>query len=194
VKLRDTKRRARYYFWIGGIGTIVFGFCAFVMLLNNLRVALQNFEGLFSVLGGNLSALIGDLIKGIYSYTSFIPFFWDDIWPILPELNLDNIFQESNYYFLAIIAATLFFRLLFEKYFWLRARISQAISEAEADELTRDVKKQRGSIKEEGLNVMELEINLKSNPDPWYKKPTGIVIIGIMGTIIGRIIAKVLGV
>jgi hypothetical protein len=41
---------------------------------------------------------------------------------------------------------------------------------------------------------MELEINLKSNPDPWYKKPTGIVIIGIMGTIIGRIIAKVLGV
>ena len=189
MKYKDLKKKARNQFWIGISGTIVFGFTAFIAFLKSIHIS---FKGQ-PFIGDVLSGLIGDLIKFINSYTEFASIFWEKAWPILPILNPLNLLQESNYCFFALLAVTLFFYIQLQDSFWLSSKANKIQREIEDEELKRDMKKQRGHIEGPRPDILELDINV-SNPDPWFKRPLGILAIGLTIAVLGKAIASILGI
>jgi len=189
VKLRDSEKTARMKFWLGSIGALVFGFTTLIALLKSIYISLRD----MGTIGSNLSDLVGKLINYIYSYTDFLTIFWDTIWVKLPILDTQNILQESNYYFFGLFAATLISIMQIQDSFWIRSKINKAKRKIDDELLERDIKKQSGLIEGKKPDVLELEINIGS-PDPWYKRPSGIIAIGLFIAIVGRIVASFLGV
>ena len=189
MKLRDSEKTARMKFWLGSIGALVFGFTTLIALLKSIYISLRD----MGTIGSNLSDLVGKLINYIYSYTDFLTIFWDTIWVKLPILDTQNILQESNYYFFGLFAATLISIMQIQDSFWIRSKINKAKRKIDDELLERDIKKQSGLIEGKKPDVLELEINIGS-PDPWYKRPSGIIAIGLFIAIVGRIVASFLGV
>jgi hypothetical protein len=189
MKYKDLRNKARNKFWIGISGTIVFGFAVFIAFLKSIHVSFKGQD----FIGDKLSGLIGDLISFIYSYTDFATIFWEKAWPILPIFNIFHLFQESNYYFFALLAVTLFFYIQLQDSFWLSSKANKILREVEDEELKRDIKKQRGHIEEPRPDILELEINV-SNPDPWFKRPLGMFAIGLTIAVLGKAITSILGI
>jgi len=189
VKLRDSEKAARIKFWLGSIGALVFGFTTLIALLKSIYISFRD----MGTIGSNLSELVGKLINFIYSKTDFLPIFWDTIWVKLPILDAQNLLQESNYYFFGLFAATLISIIQIQDSFWIRSKINKAKRKIDDELLERDIKKQSGLVEGKKPDILELEINIGS-PDPWYKRPSGIIAIGLFVAIVGRIIASVLGV
>jgi len=189
VKLRDSEKKARLKFWLGSIGALAFGFTTLIALLKSIHVSLSD----MGTIGSNLSDLVGKLINFIYSYTDFLPIFWDTVWVKLPILDTRNLLQESNYYFFGLFAVTLISIIQIQDSFWIRSKINKAKRKIDDELLERDIKKQSGLIEGGKPDILELEINIGS-PDPWYKRPSGIIAIGLFVAIVGRIIASFLGV
>ena len=189
MKLRDSEKTARIKFWLGSIGALVFGFTTLIALLKSIYVSLRD----MGTIGSNLSDLVGKLINYIYSYTDFLTIFWDTVWVKLPILDTRNLLQESNYYFFGLFAATLISIIQIQDSFWIRSKINKAKRKIDDELLERDIKKQSGLIEGKKPDILELEINIGS-PDPWYKRPSGIIAIGLFVAIVGRIVASFLGV
>ena len=189
MKLRDSEKTARIKFWLGSIGALVFGFTTLIALLKSIYVSLRD----MGAIGSYLSELVGKLINIIYSHTDFLPIFWDTIWVKLPILDTHNLLQESNYYFFGLFATTLISIIQIQDSFWIRSKINKAKRKIDDELLERDIKKQSGLVEGNKPDILELEINIGS-PDPWYKRPYGIIAIGLFVAIVGRIIASVLGV
>lgn len=189
MKLRDSEKKARLKFWLGSIGALAFGFTTLIALLKSIHVSLSD----MGTIGSNLSDLVGKLINFIYSYTDFLPIFWDTVWVKLPILDTRNLLQESNYYFFGLFAVTLISIIQIQDSFWIRSKINKAKRKIDDELLERDIKKQSGLIEGGKPDILELEINIGS-PDPWYKRPSGIIAIGLFVAIVGRIIASFLGV
>lgn len=189
MKYKDLRKKARNKFWIGISGTLVFGFTVLIAFLKSIHVS---FKGQ-AVIGDTLSELIGTLINFIHSYTDFASIFWEKVWPILPILNPLHLLQESNYYFFTLVAVALFFYIQLQDSFWLSSKANKILREVEDEELKRDIKKQRGHIEGPRPDILELDINV-SNPDPWFKRPLGILAIGLIVAVFGKVITSILGV
>lgn len=189
MKLRDYEKTARIKFWLGSIGALVFGFTTLIALLKSIHISFRD----MGAIGSYLSDLVGKLINFIYSYTDFLPIFWDAMWVKLPIVDAQNLLQESNYYFFGLFAATLISIIQIQDSFWIRSKINKAKRKIDDELLERDIKKQSGLIEGKKPDILELEINIGS-PDPWYKRPSGIIAIGLFVAIVGRIFALVLGV
>ncbi|MFA0670126.1 YniB family protein [Vibrio splendidus] len=188
MKFKDLKNKARKKFWIGTLGSLSFGFISLVAFLKGLHFSFEN-QG---AIGNYLSSLIGKLINFIYSFTDFIPFFWEKLWPNLPMLNLNNLLQESNYYFFALLAITLFFVIQLQESFWLKSKINKILREVEDEELKGDIKRQRGHTEGPRPDILELDINVNT-PEPWFKKPLGLLVIGLAIAVIGKLLTTLLG-
>jgi hypothetical protein len=188
MKFKDLKTKAKRKFWVGMLGTLILGFISLIAFLKSLHVSFDG-QGSF---GNHLSALIGKLINFIYSYTDFISIFWNKVWPALPILNPLNLFQESNYYFFALLAATLFFFIQLQESFWLNAKINKILREVEDEELKGDIKRQRGHVEGPRPDILELDINI-NNPEQWYKKPMGLLAVGLTIAVLGKLLTTVFG-
>jgi hypothetical protein len=189
VKLKEYEKRARFKFWFGLVGSIVFGFTTIIALLKSLYVSFGEIGGFVQ----GLSELVGKLINLIYNYTDFLTFFWDVIWKKLPIFDPLNLAQENNYYFFALFAATLFSITQVQDSFWIRSKINESKRKIEDELLERDIKKQSGLIDTNKTDILELEINVGS-PDSWYKRPLGMIVIGLFVAIVGKIIVSIIGV
>lgn len=189
MNLKDAEKKAKRKFWLGLVGTIVFGFTTVIALLKSFYVSFRD----LGVIGQNISDLIGKFINFIYSHTDFVPLFWDVIWEKLPMLDLQNFAQVDNYYFFGLFAAALVSFTQIQDSFWIRSRINKAKRKIEDELLERDIKKQSGLVEAQNKNILELEINVGS-PDPWYKRPLGIIAIGLFVAIVGRIAVSIMGI
>lgn len=189
MNLKDSKKNARIKFWVGLLGSIIFGFTTIMTFLKNMYNAFLNMGDI----GMGMGSLIEKIINFIYNNTYFITIFWELIWEKLPIFNIHNILQESNFYFLALITATLIFIIQIQEPSWINTRIRIAKRKIADELLERDIKKHSGLIDVRKDDILELEINI-DNPTSWYQRPFGQVVIGLVITIVGGIVLSIIGI
>jgi len=189
MKLKEAQKKANFKFWTGLLGSLTFTFILIITLLKSAHTSLEQSTGLLLDLRNQLEVLI----NFIYRHTDFLTFFWSTVWELLPVFNPSNLLQESNYYFFALLAITLIFITRMHDGRHIKSKIKELEEKVADEQLENDMKKQKGLIATATPDLIEFEINV-GGPDSWYKRPLGIITIGLFVAIVGKIVTALIGI
>jgi len=186
MKIKNLKKKAYYKI---GIGIMLFVFSGFLALLSCLK-SIYFISKQDKFLGEFLSDLVCTFLNFLFSKTNFVPLLWTFVWKKLPIFNPTQIMQKENYYFLFLFVMVFSTILLIQDGFGLIKNIKKIEIEVEKERLKQEIKKQKGLI-ETSKSCVEIEINVLSR-DSWYKRPLGVVILGLITVILARVLIQIL--
>lgn len=189
MKIDEARKIARKKLFLAICGLPPSLFVAIVTGLKNIEYLIRDLP----VIDNSLSNFFRLIIEWIYDSTKdHIGFFWRYVWGELPIVNQYNIFSKENLIFLLIMVATLYFWVQLQDHYWYKNKIHSAIRKSEENELERDAEEERGYRKESNSDTLNINVTT-SSPDPWFKRPIGMIFIGLTVTILGKILWSISG-
>jgi hypothetical protein len=121
------------------------------------------------------------LIYFIYERTQFVSWFWE--WA--PVINLKEPNTSGNLGFLFVVVCGAIGRTMWDSASSLSARIKKTIMRVEELEWEQELMGQRGQIRRAKPDVLQINIELEQK-DQWYKRPIGLLLLGVAIAIAGQ--------
>lgn len=160
-----------------------------IMFTTAVAFVLSILNSLFAGLDGDttpfaeLSQSIQRGIYYLYQNSQQISFMWE-IAPIIEPRNLNS---TGNYYFLLIIFSHMIGRIFWQYANDLSARIKDTLKRVEGLNWENDLRRKSGVPTTDKVDILQINIELESK-DQWYKKPFGLVVVGVTITLIVQLI------
>lgn len=177
LNINTARKKAGFNFKFGLLGVFVFGFLVLIYILKSLYVNIDH--------AGYLNTVIGRLVASptsfLYQYTDWIPLIWDKS----KILDHQKLASEGNYWFAGLVAGLFYSLSKIQEALAMQARIAKAERKIEDELLENDARKAKGVAEIPNRESLELLVNV-SPPDPWFKKPFGIVSLGIFTALAGK--------
>lgn len=163
-----------------------------LILLGLLLLVTGGLKGLYFVLTSDatitskLSIGIASLIQKLYQHTQSI----DWIWRLAPAPNSRQLNSAGNFGFVFCMAVLFVGRSLWDSASSLQKAIMKAKDEAQRKKWEREL----GQREVAAQRDLRMNVVVKSMPeDEWYKKPFGIIVLGIAVATLGQWINLALG-
>ncbi len=129
----------------------------------------------------SLSRWVQRLIYFIYERTQFVSWFWE--WA--PVINPKEPNTPGNLGFLFVVVCGAIGRVIWDSASSLSSRIKKTILKVEEFGWEQELMAQRGQIAGTKPDVLQINIELEQK-DQWYKRPTGLVLLGLAIAIFGQ--------
>lgn len=158
-----------------------------VMALSVLLLACTALKSVYLSMSGDtsvftpLSREIQRLIYFIYERTQSFAWFWK--WA--PIMSTKELNTPGNLGFLLIIVCGFIGRTIWDSASNLSFRINKTILKVEEIGWEQELLAQRGHITGTKPDVLQINIELEEK-DQWYKRPIGIILIGVAVAILGQ--------
>lgn len=177
MKIIDEKKRVTHLRVISAIimsTAILFFACS---ALKSIYFAMANDTTALSV----LSRAIRRLVYFIYERTQFVSWVWD--WA--PVANPKIINSSGNFGLLFIVTCGAIGRTMWDSAAHLSSRITRTIHRIEEFGWEQALLAQQGIIAGTKPDVLLINIDLDQK-DQWYKRPIGLILIGVAIAVLGQ--------
>lgn len=121
------------------------------------------------------------LIYFVYEKTQL--FSW--VWHVAPVVNPRELNSSGNYGFLFVTCCGALGRVMLDSANHLSARIKKTILRIEEQGWEQGLLAQQGIVSEQKPDVLQINIDLQQK-DQWYKRPLGLVLLGITIAVLGQ--------
>jgi hypothetical protein len=158
-----------------------------IMIISVLFIVCAGLKSIYFTMQDQTNALssftqvVQDLVYLVYERTQFAFLFWK--WA--PIINLNQLNTPGNFVFSFIFTCAAIGRLMLDSASNLSSRIAKTIRKVEELGWEQELMGQRGSIQTTRPDVLQINIELDQK-DQWYKRPTGLVLIGVAIAILGQ--------
>lgn len=162
-------------------------FAAAVMITAMLLLACAALKSAYYSVEGDTTALssfsraIQRLIYSIYERTQFVSWFWE--WA--PVIRPKEPNTTGNWGFLFVVVCGAIGRIMWDSASNLSSRIKKTIQRVEELGWEQELMGQRGQISGAKPDVLQINIELDQK-DQWYKRPIGLLLLGIAIAILGQ--------
>ncbi len=149
----------------------------FISGLKSLAWALSGDAGLFQQQASRLQGLI----RSIYEKTQI--FSW--VWKVAPTANIQTLNSPGGYGLLFIVCCGALGRLIWDSASNLSKRVKKTILRVEEIGWEQSLLPQQGLGSGQKPDVLQINIDLQQK-DQWYKRPSGLALIGIAIAVLGQ--------
>lgn len=158
-----------------------------IMVASMLLLACAALKSAYFTLSGDTSALsslsraLQRLIYAVYEKTQFVSWFWE----VAPVINPKEPNTSGNFSFLFIVVCGAIGRIMWDSASNLSSRIKKTIQRVEELGWERELMGQHGQFSGAKPDVLQINIELDQK-DQWYKRPIGLLLIGVAIAIVGQ--------
>jgi hypothetical protein len=155
-------------------------FATVIMIVSTLLFACAALKSIYFSMAGDTTALSGlsrgvqRLVYFIYERTQFIAWFWE--WA--PVINPKELNTPGNLGFLFVVVCGAIGRIMWDSASNLSSRIKKTIMKVEELGWEQELMGQRGQFTGTKPDVFQINIELDQK-DQWYKRPVGLLLLGI---------------
>jgi hypothetical protein len=159
--------------------TVLVAFSGFLMVagLKSIAWAVQGDSTAFAPFAQGVLRII----RALYEKTQFLS--WG--WQVAPIANPRELNSPGNYGFLFIICCGALGRVMWDSASHLSARIKKTLLRVEELGWEQSLLAQQGLVSREKPDALQINIDLQQK-DQWYKRPIGLVLIGIAIAVLGQ--------
>jgi hypothetical protein len=180
VPLWEAVRKARKQFW-GGWAII--GAMSIALVLCMMKIIYYATSGPGSVLFSHPRRVINDWLIELYNTSPFFP----AVWPYVPHPATSPLLSVDNLWFAVLVAITACGILMRNSGENLRHRIAAERQKAEGEGWKRSM---TGELPRPDVLALQIVLTAK---DQWYKRPGGILLLGVIVGLATLILGKWLG-
>lgn len=177
MKIYEAKRRVTRQ-RILSLAIMVIAAILFVLaILKSIYFAMANDTSGFSVISQGIQRIVGL----IYKNTQFLSLFWQ--WA--PVFNPQVLNTPGNYGMFFITLCGAIGRVMWDSADNLSSRIAKTIRKVEEIGWEQELMGQKETAERTKPDILQINIELDQK-DQWYKRPVGLILIGIAIAVLGQ--------
>ncbi|MEC5400106.1 YniB family protein [Uliginosibacterium sp. H1] len=177
MRIYEAQRRVWRLRAISSVVLVAFSAVLLISGLKSIAWAVQGDATAFAPVARGVLRIIHVL----YEKTQFLS--WG--WQVAPIANPRELNSSGNYGFLFIICCVALGRLMWDSASHLSARIRKTILRVEELGWEQALLAQQGLAVGQKPDVLQINIDLQQK-DQWYKRPMGLVLLGIAIAVLGQ--------
>lgn len=160
---------------------------AFIMVVSALFFTCAALKSFYFAMAGDTTAFSGvahgvqRLVYFVYERTQFVSWFWE--WA--PVANPKELNTPGNFGLLFVAICGAIGRIVWDSATSLSVRIKETIKKVEEIEWQQELMAQRGQFSGAKPDVLQINIDLDQK-DQWYKRPIGLLLLGIAIAVLGQ--------
>jgi len=159
-----------------------------ISIITILFLVISGLKSIYFAFDGDTSAFsfishaVRKIVYSIYENTQFFSL----VWTVAPTINPSKINTLGNFGFFLIFCIATLGRLMWSSAMNLLNRVSKTIKRVEELGWEKELLEQQVTFVGEKPDILLINIDL-NREDFWYKKPTGLILIGIIIAVLAQL-------
>jgi len=177
MKIIEAKKRVTHLRLFSVVVMCIAALFFLCAALKSIYFAMAGDTTAFSV----VSRTVQRIVNFVYQRTQFVSLVWD----LAPIINLREFNSSGNLIFFFIAVCGAIGHATWDSAAHLSSRIAKTIQRVEELSWEQTLQCQQGMVPGRELDVLQINIDLDQK-DQWYKRPIGLLLIGVAIAILGQ--------